>query len=120
MSYRAALVALFLAPVAWGAAGLAGALGAAPEVVCPGENVRADGEEHPGPMRPGDTGCSVLEGSLPVATRTYEEQRNHQALQRRRDAGEGVLLMAYGAAGALLAWRATRPGGLGADRPGGP
>ncbi|MEF3118929.1 hypothetical protein [Streptomyces chrestomyceticus] len=60
-------------------------------------------------MRPGDTGCSVLDGSTAVATRTYEQQRDHQALERRRDAGNGAALVLYGAAGALVAWRATRP-----------
>ncbi|WP_159393762.1 hypothetical protein [Streptomyces sp. NRRL F-5755] len=68
-----------------------------------------DGEEHPGPMRPGDTRCSVLDGATAVATRTYDEQRDHQALERRRNAGNGAVLMLYGAAGTLVAWRATRP-----------
>ncbi|MEW2294773.1 hypothetical protein ABZ719_19050 [Streptomyces sp. NPDC006743] len=107
MKYRAVLLAFFLLPALWGVADLAGALTASTEVVCPGENVR-DGEERPGPMRPGDGECSVLEGSLAVASRTYEEQRNHQSVQRRRDARNGALLMAYGAVGALVAWRATR------------
>ncbi|MFB7600958.1 hypothetical protein [Streptomyces sp. NPDC056160] len=109
MKYRAVLLAFFLLPVLWGVVSLAGALTASAEVVCPGENVR-DGEEHPGPMRPGDSECSVLEGSLAVASRTYEEQRHYQSLRRRREARNGGLLMAYGTVGALLAWRATRPG----------
>ncbi|MGW5463357.1 hypothetical protein [Streptomyces sp. NPDC003996] len=45
-----------------------------------------------------------------MATRTYEQQRSYQSLERRRDARNGVLLVTYGAAGALLVWRATRPG----------
>ncbi|KAA6223441.1 hypothetical protein CP973_17265 [Streptomyces albofaciens JCM 4342] len=101
-------MALFLVPTVWGAASLVGSLTASGDIVCPGENVR-DGEERPGPMRPGDTLCSVLDGSTAVATRTYDQQRAHQALERRRNAGNGVVLMLYGAAGALVAWRATRP-----------
>ncbi|MFH8371553.1 hypothetical protein [Streptomyces sp. NPDC018031] len=85
-------------------------LTASAEVMCPGENVGDDGEERPGPMKPGDTGCSVLDGSRPVATRSYEQQRHHQSAERRRDAEDGALYLAYGAGGALLAWRATRPG----------
>ncbi len=108
MKYRVALVALFLVPAVWGTASVVSSLTASGEVVCPGENVR-DGEEHPGPMRPGDTGCSVLDGSTAVATRTYDQQRDHQALERRRNAGNGAVLMLYGAAGTLVAWRATRP-----------
>ncbi|MFH8410828.1 hypothetical protein ACH4FX_39555 [Streptomyces sp. NPDC018019] len=109
MKYRAVLVALFAVPLAWGAGNLGSALAAPGDVVCPGENVR-DGEEHPGPMRPGDTACSVLDGSVAVATRTYEQQRQVQSMERRQDARDGVLLLGYGAAGALLAWRAPRPG----------
>ncbi|WP_158813409.1 hypothetical protein [Streptomyces rimosus] len=99
---------LFLVPTVWGAASVVRSLAASEEVVCPGENVR-DGEEHPGPMQPGDARCSVLDGSTAVATRTYDQQRAHQALERRRNAGNGAVLMMYGSAGALVAWRATRP-----------
>ncbi|MBH5333416.1 hypothetical protein IHE55_00800 [Streptomyces pactum] len=109
MSYRAALVALFLAPGIWGAVTLGGSLSADSEVVCPGENVGADGEERPGPMRPGDTRCVVLDGSAAVATRDYDQQRRAQSLERRQDATDGALYLLYGAAGALVAWRATRP-----------
>ncbi|MET9296440.1 hypothetical protein [Streptomyces sp. NPDC003077] len=108
MNYRAALVTLFLVPTAWGAMSLGSSLTASGEVVCPGENVGEDGEERPGPMRPGDTQCSVLDGSVAVATRTYEQQQRAQSVERRRDARDGVLLLAYGATGTLLAWRATR------------
>ncbi|UED83275.1 hypothetical protein [Streptomyces profundus] len=83
-------------------------LTASEEVVCPGENVGEDGEEHPGPMRPGDTECAVLDGSVGVATRSYEQQRRVQSLERQRGARNGALLFAYGTAGALVAWRATR------------
>ncbi len=106
-TYRIALVALLLVPAAWGTASLAGSLTASREVVCPGENVGEDGEEHPGPMRPGDTRCSVLDGSVAVATRTYEQQQRVQSLERRRGARNGVLLLTYSAAGAFLAWRAS-------------
>ncbi|MEU9446915.1 hypothetical protein AB0D42_40125 [Streptomyces sp. NPDC048304] len=108
MKYRVTLVALFLLPVLWGAGSLVGALTASAEVKCPGENVGKDGEERPGPMRPGDTQCSVLDGSVAVATRTYEQQQSLQSLQRRRDAGNGCLLLMYGTAGALLTWRAAK------------
>ncbi|UCM86589.1 hypothetical protein [Streptomyces marincola] len=110
MDYRVPLVGLFLVPAVGGAANLASALTAPSEVVCPGENVGEDGEEHPGPMEPGDTRCSVLDGTVAVGTRSYEQQRRVQSLERRRDARDGSLLLAYSAAGALLAWRATRPG----------
>ncbi|MDT0445126.1 hypothetical protein [Streptomyces johnsoniae] len=107
-------MALLLVPAAWGAASLVGSLTASTEVVCPGENVREDGEEHPGPMRPGDTGCAVLDGSVMVGTRTYEQQQRTQSLERRRDAENGILLLTYSAVGAFLAWRAS-PGTPGAD-----
>jgi hypothetical protein len=45
-------------------------------------------------MQPGDARCSVLDGSLSVATRTYEQQRSYQSLERRRDVRNGVLLVA--------------------------
>ncbi|WP_158621332.1 hypothetical protein [Streptomyces triticirhizae] len=109
MRWRVALVAFFLVPGLWGATNLVSALTASTEVVCPGENVGEDGEEHPGPMRPGDAECAVLDGSVAVGTRTYEQQRQVQSLERRRDARNGTLLLAYGAAGSLLSWRATRP-----------
>ncbi|WP_129843450.1 hypothetical protein [Streptomyces sp. RFCAC02] len=109
MGYRGVLVALFLLPAVWGAADLAGGLTASDEVVCPGENVGADGEERPGPMRPGDTECSVLDGSTAVATRTYAQQQRVQSAQRRRDVRNGTLLLAYGAAGVLLTRLAARP-----------
>ncbi|GLX49415.1 hypothetical protein Shyhy01_23650 [Streptomyces hygroscopicus subsp. hygroscopicus] len=117
MRYGVALAGLFLVPAVWGAADLVGSLTAAAEVVCPGENVGADGEERPGPMRPGDTRCSVLDGSRAVATRDYAQQRQAQSLERRRDAGNGVLLLAYGATGALLTWRASRSAAAPAVRP---
>jgi hypothetical protein len=110
VKFRVVLLVFFLVPAVWGAAGFISALTASAQVVCPGENAGADGEERPGPMQPGDARCSVLDGSLSVATRTYEQQRSYQSLERRRDARNGVLLVAYGAAGALLVWRATRPG----------
>jgi hypothetical protein len=101
-------VALFLIPSLWGLVSLSSALAPSAEVVCPGENVGEDGEERPGPMRPGDAHCAVLEGSAAVGSRSYDEQARVQSLERREDAGQGVLLLAYGAAGALLTWRATR------------
>ncbi|GGZ14913.1 hypothetical protein [Streptomyces nitrosporeus] len=109
MKHGVALAALFLVPALWGAADLASALTASPEVVCPGENVRG-GEEHPGPMRPEDTRCAVLDGSASVGTRTYGQQRTVQSLERREDAVHGVLLLAYGAGGGLLVWRARLRG----------
>ncbi|SEB91645.1 hypothetical protein SAMN04490357_0717 [Streptomyces misionensis] len=102
------LLGLFLIPLVWGAVDLVGSLTASSQVLCPGENVGADGEERPGPMRPGDTRCSVLDGSHAVATRTYEEQRWVQSDARHQDAGNGILLMAYGATGTLLTWRYSR------------
>jgi hypothetical protein len=51
----------------------------------------------------------VLDGSVAVATRTYEQQRSVQSLQRRRDATNGCLLLLYGTGGALLTWRAAKP-----------
>lgn len=108
MKHNLALVAFLLLPGLWGAASLGSALTAPTEVVCPGENVR-DGEEHPGPMRPGDTECSVLDGSVFVGNRTYQQQRRAQSMERRKDARNGALLLAYGATGGLLAWRAPRP-----------
>ncbi|WP_330336781.1 hypothetical protein [Streptomyces sp. NBC_00557] len=108
MKHRVALVVLFLLPALWGAGSLVGALTASAEVECPGENVGKDGEERPGPMRPGDTQCSVLDGSVAVATRTYEQQRSLQSLQRWRDVRNGCLLLMYGTGGALLTWRAAR------------
>jgi hypothetical protein len=109
VKHRVALVVLFLLPALWGAGTLVGALTASEKVECPGENVGEDGEERPGPMRPGDTQCSVLDGSVAVATRTYEQQRSVQSLQRRRDATNGCLLLLYGTAGALLTWHAAKP-----------
>ncbi|GAA2059475.1 hypothetical protein GCM10009757_40750 [Streptomyces cheonanensis] len=108
MQYRAVLLALFLIPALWGASSVGNALTVSDEVVCPGENVRG-GEEHPGPMRPGDTECSVLDGSVAVATRSYTQQQRVQDLERRRDAVNGFLLLAYGTAGTLASWFATRP-----------
>lgn len=110
MKYNVALGVFFLIPLLWGALDLEGALTASTQVVCPGENVGADGEEHPGPMQPGDTECAVLDGSVNVATRSFEQQQRSQSLERRRDARNGTLLMVYGAAGALLAWRAPVAG----------
>ncbi|KAB8166380.1 hypothetical protein FH609_023790 [Streptomyces sp. 3MP-14] len=109
MRWRVALLAFFLVPALWGATDLVGALTASSEVVCPGENVGEDGEEHPGPMRPGDAECAVLDGAVAVGTRSYEQQRQVQSLERRRGVRDGTLLLAYGATGALLSWRATRP-----------
>lgn len=106
MKYKVALVSLFFVPAVWGGASLVSSLAESQEVVCPGENVGEDGEERPGPMRPGDTQCSVLDGSFSVANRSYEQQQRTQSLERRRDARNGVLLLAYGASGALLAWLA--------------
>ncbi|MFB4197270.1 hypothetical protein [Streptomyces carpaticus] len=108
MPYRAVLLALFLIPALWGATSIGNALSASDEVVCPGENLRG-GEEHPGPMRPEDTECSVLDGSTAVANRTYTQQQRVQDLQRRRDAVNGGLLLAYGTAGSLVSWFAARP-----------
>lgn len=110
MRYRVVLVGFFLVPTMWGATSLVSSLTASAEVVCPGENLGEDGEAHSGPMRPGDTECAVLDGSDDVATRNYEQQRRVQSLERRRGARDGVLLLAYGTAGSLVAWRATRPG----------
>lgn len=107
--YRAVLLAFFLLPALWGAVQLAGALTASGEVVCPGENIR-EGEEHPGPMRPGDSECSVLRGSTAVGTRTYEQQQRSQSLERRRDAVNSALFLVYGATGSLVTWLATRTG----------
>ncbi|WP_329170298.1 hypothetical protein OG939_31895 [Streptomyces sp. NBC_01685] len=109
MKHSVVLVILFAVPGLWGAATLGSALTALTDIVCPGENVKEDGEEHPGPMRPGDTGCAVLDGSVSVGTRTYEQQRRVQSLERREDAMTGALLLAYGTAGGLLVWRARRP-----------
>ncbi|MFE9722653.1 hypothetical protein ACFYQ5_03365 [Streptomyces sp. NPDC005794] len=109
MKYGGALVGLFLVPGVWGAVSLGGALTASTEIVCPGANVGQDGEEHPGPMRRGDTRCAVLDGSVHVATRTYEQQQRVQSLERRQDARNGALLLAYGATGGALVWRAQRP-----------
>jgi hypothetical protein len=109
MKYRTVLVGLFLVPAVWGLPTLVGALTASTEVTCPGENVGADGEERPGPMRPGDTRCGVLDGSLDVGRRDYEEQQRVQSLDRHRDAMSGALLLAYSAAGVLVAWRVTGP-----------
>jgi hypothetical protein len=113
VNYRVALAAFFLVPALWGTGSLLSALTASTEVVCPGENAGEDGEERPGPMRPGDTRCAVLDGTLAVGTRNYDQQRLTQSLERREDARNGVLLLAYGTAGTLLAWRATRPGSRG-------
>lgn len=109
MRYRAVLVAFFLVPGLWGVVSVTDAVTASDEVVCPGENVGEDGEEHPGPMRPGDRHCVVLDGAGAVGTRTYEQQQRVQSLERRRDARNGALLLAYAAAGSFAAWRATRP-----------
>ncbi|MDT0268751.1 hypothetical protein RM844_20910 [Streptomyces sp. DSM 44915] len=108
MRYRAVLVAFFLVPTVGGVSNLLEALRAPTEVVCPGENVGENGEERPGPMRPGDTRCAVLDGSYSVASRTYAQQRLTQSLERRRAARDGALLLTFGAAGTLVSWRATR------------
>ncbi|SOD61155.1 hypothetical protein SAMN06297387_1032 [Streptomyces zhaozhouensis] len=107
MRHRALLLALFLVPAFFGVVRIGDALTASDEVVCPGENVRG-GEEHPGPMRPGDTECSVLNGSTTVGTRSYEQQRRVQSGERQRDAVDGTLLLVYGAGGALVVWSAAR------------
>ncbi|MFD7508161.1 hypothetical protein ACFV5N_02255 [Streptomyces sp. NPDC059853] len=60
-------------------------------------------------MRPGDTECSVLDGSVAVATRSYEQQQRVQDLEHRRDIVNGGLLLTYGTAGTLASWFATRP-----------
>ncbi|TNM23639.1 hypothetical protein [Streptomyces sedi] len=108
MRHRALLLAFFLVPAFFGVVHLADALTAPDEVVCPGENVR-EGEEHPGPMRPGDTECAVLKGSIGTGSRTYEQQRRVQSAERQSDAVGGTLLLVYGAGGALVTWSAARP-----------
>lgn len=99
MNRRIILALLFLIPVIWGAISMTAALTASEVVICPGENVGEDGEERPGPMRPGDENCSVLMGNQTVADRTYEMQQNTQRIDRKRNAVHGGLLIAYGALG---------------------
>lgn len=60
-------------------------------------------------MRPEDTECSVPDGSIAVVTRAYTQQLRVQDLERRCGAVNGGLLLAYGTAGSLASWLATRP-----------
>ncbi|MER6345049.1 hypothetical protein ACWC10_06270 [Streptomyces sp. NPDC001595] len=99
VSKRTVLALLFLVPAVLGAISLTSALTASSAVICPGENVGEDGEERPGPMRPGDQNCSVLVGNRTVAQRTYEMQWNTQSVERREKAVQGGLLIGYGALG---------------------
>lgn len=99
---RGALAALFLLPVVWGAVLAGPALAGSSAVRCPGENVGQDGEERPGPMRPGDAHCSVLRGNVSLGQRTYEEQRAAQHEDRLDDLATGICLMAYGVAGSAI------------------
>ncbi|MHC3471027.1 hypothetical protein ACYF6T_20270 [Streptomyces sp. 7R007] len=97
------LFLLFVIPVVWGAVLLVSAVTASDTVICPGENVGADGEERPGPMRPGDRNCSVLVGNKAVAVRTYELQQNAQRVERQEDLVHGFLYLAYGIVGVACA-----------------
>jgi len=88
---------------------LASALTAPGQFGCPGENVGEDGEEHPGPMRPGDTRCSVPDAPSRWPPAPTSSSGATGPPERRHDVRDGALLLAYGTAGTLLAWRATRP-----------
>lgn len=97
------LLVLFLLPLLWGFVTLlrGAASYGAPE--CPGLQLGADGESHPGPMRPGFT-CNVdyndRSGSgRSTATRTYEQQKYAQVKARIGHFERGILYTAYGAAG---------------------
>ncbi|MBT2526590.1 hypothetical protein J7E91_14410 [Streptomyces sp. ISL-99] len=99
MKLRGALLVLFMLAAGIGLVPLLMGLTASGVVTCPGENVGADGEQRPGPMRPGDTRCAVWTGPSETGIRTYEEQRNIQERDKRRWIAVGSSLTAGGFAG---------------------
>ncbi|MGW3094983.1 hypothetical protein ACWDCC_16230 [Streptomyces sp. NPDC001102] len=99
---RGVLAALFLLPAVCGVVLAGSALASSSVVRCPGENVGEDGEERPGPMRPGDTHCSVLRGNVPLGERTYEEQRAAQHEDRLDNLTIGSGLAVYGLVGVTI------------------
>jgi hypothetical protein len=108
--YRAVSVALFLIPLLWGAVSLlrAGAAHGIPD--CPGLQLGADGEDHPGPMRPGHT-CALSHDELTghsIGTGTYRQVVFAQELKRRSLYRQGTLFTVYGAAGTAIVVVATR------------
>ncbi|MET7451529.1 hypothetical protein ABZT03_06455 [Streptomyces sp. NPDC005574] len=110
MRYRAVLIALFLIPLLWGAVSLLRAASAHGTPDCPGLQLGPDGEDHPGPMRPGDT-CALSYDTATghsIGTGTYQQAVFAQDLKRRSLYRQGTLFIFYGAAGTGIVLIAAR------------
>lgn len=98
MKFRGGLALLFLLPVAWGVFSLLGGVAAATGAPCPGIVLDEQGEEHPGPMRRGQT-CSLYDGGRLTGTATYEQRKNAQAARQNDLFGRGAAYTVYGLVG---------------------
>ena len=103
MKFRSGLTLLFLLPVAWGVFSLLGSVAAATGAPCPGIVLGEDGEDYPGPMRPGQT-CALYDGGRPTGTATYQQRKNAQAGRHDDLLVRGMVYTAYGLAGLAALW----------------
>ncbi|WP_280881264.1 hypothetical protein [Streptomyces pseudovenezuelae] len=104
------LLVLFLIPLLWGVVSLlrAGSAYGIPD--CPGLHLGADGEDHPGRMRRGDT-CQLSYDTVTghsVGTSTYQQLKFAQDLKRRSLYRQGTCFTLYGMAGTGIVIAATR------------
>lgn len=101
MKFRSGLALLFLLPVAWGLFTLLGGVAASSGAPCPGIILGEDGEDHPGPMRRGQT-CALYDGERPTGTATYEQRKNAQAARQDDLFARGAAYTGYGLVGLAL------------------